>query len=116
LENLTIDGYNGDKQLLDSKEIVLTALCNLRELLGMNILTKPSVVTVPESGVKDPGGWSGFVIIAESHISIHTFPKRGFFHCFNFIRELLSLFAITVQNKSKDLCIVHLAVMLVLKA
>ena len=27
---------------------------------------------------KDPGGVSGFVIIAESHISIHTFPLRGF--------------------------------------
>jgi len=27
---------------------------------------------------KDPGGWSGFVIIAESHISIHTFPARRF--------------------------------------
>ena len=27
---------------------------------------------------KDPGGVSGFVMIAESHISIHTFPLRGF--------------------------------------
>ena len=23
-------------------------------------------------------GWSGFVVIAESHISIHTFPTNGF--------------------------------------
>jgi len=27
---------------------------------------------------KDPGGISGFVMIAESHISFHTFPKRRF--------------------------------------
>ena len=27
---------------------------------------------------KDPGGLSGFVLIAESHISIHRFPRRGF--------------------------------------
>ena len=27
---------------------------------------------------KDPGGFSGFVMIIESHISIHTFPARGF--------------------------------------
>ncbi|MFV0385583.1 S-adenosylmethionine decarboxylase, partial [Paracoccus sp. (in: a-proteobacteria)] len=27
---------------------------------------------------KDPGGLSGFVMIAESHISFHTFPGRGF--------------------------------------
>lgn len=77
-EHLTIDGYNGDIQLLDSKEIVLSVLCDLPEKLGMNILTEPSVVSAPEIGLKDPGGWSGFVIIAESHISIHTFPKRGF--------------------------------------
>jgi S-adenosylmethionine/arginine decarboxylase-like enzyme len=23
-------------------------------------------------------GWTGVVVIAESHISVHTFPKRGF--------------------------------------
>ena len=28
--------------------------------------------------MKDPGGWTGVVVIMESHISIHTFPKRGF--------------------------------------
>ena len=77
-EHLTIDGYNGDVKLLDSKKVVLSVLNDLPEKLGMNILSKPSVVSSPEIGIKDPGGWSGFVIIAESHISIHTFPKRGF--------------------------------------
>lgn len=28
--------------------------------------------------IKDPGGWTGIVVIAESHISVHTFAKRGF--------------------------------------
>ncbi len=27
---------------------------------------------------KDPGGISGFVMIAESHFSLHTFPARRF--------------------------------------
>lgn len=31
-----------------------------------------------EKNSKDPGGLSGFVMIAESHISFHTFPNRGF--------------------------------------
>ena len=35
-------------------------------------------VEAPDNNLKDPGGFSGFVIIAESHISLHTFPKRGF--------------------------------------
>ncbi len=77
-EHLTIDGYNGDINLLDSKEIVLSVLYDLPKKLKMKILAKPSVVSAPDNGMKDPGGWSGFVIIAESHISIHTFPKRGF--------------------------------------
>ncbi len=77
-EHLTIDGYGGSADLLDSKDIVLRALNELPGLLGMNILRAAEVVEAPEAGHKDPGGWSGFVIIAESHISIHTFPKRGF--------------------------------------
>jgi len=38
----------------------------------------PQIVHAPDNDKKDPGGWTGFVIIAESHISIHTFPNRGF--------------------------------------
>ena len=44
----------------------------------MKILQEPSVIFAPDNGLKDPGGWTGFVIVAESHIAIHTFPKRGF--------------------------------------
>jgi S-adenosylmethionine decarboxylase len=36
------------------------------------------VVEVNQLSDKDPGGLSGYVLIAESHISIHTFPLRGF--------------------------------------
>lgn len=77
-EHLTIDGYNGDENLLNSKETVFSILLELPKKLGMKILTEPLVVSAPDNGLKDPGGWTGFVIIAESHISIHTFPKRGF--------------------------------------
>ena len=77
-EHITIDGYNGDSKLLDSKKNILSILRDLPIKLGMKILNAPLIVPAPDNGVKDPGGWSGFVIIAESHISIHTFPKRGF--------------------------------------
>ena len=77
-EHLTIDGYGGDEKLLDSKELVLKCLKQLPKLLGMKTLSVPLVFFAPDNHVKDPGGWSGFVVIAESHISIHTFPKRGF--------------------------------------
>ncbi len=77
-EHLTIDGYGGDKELLNNKDVILTFLKELPGLLDMGILMEPQIVFAPGNDSKDPGGWSGFVIIAESHISIHTFPLRGF--------------------------------------
>jgi S-adenosylmethionine decarboxylase len=77
-EHLTIDGYGGSHGKLDDRELVLRCLCELPEKLGMHPLDKPVVYSAPDNGIKDPGGWSGFVVIAESHISVHTFPKRRF--------------------------------------
>jgi S-adenosylmethionine decarboxylase len=77
-EHLTIDGYGGNAELLNNKDLVTKLLTELPEILGMHKLTEPMVIYAPELNKKDPGGWSGFVIIAESHISMHTFPKRGF--------------------------------------
>jgi S-adenosylmethionine decarboxylase len=77
-EHLTIDGYGGSEAKLDDKELVHECLDKLPGLLGMKKLSKPEVYFAPSNDVKDPGGWSGFVVIQESHISIHTFPKRGF--------------------------------------
>ncbi len=77
-EHLTIDGYGGDPELLNSEEVILTLLNELCEALDMHQLSKPLIVQAPGNKFKDPGGWSAFVIIAESHISVHTFPKRRF--------------------------------------
>lgn len=77
-EHLMIDGYGGNYDKLNDREIVLDCLNSLPEELGMSKLAAPVVFEAPDNGKKDPGGWSGFVVIAESHISIHTFPARGF--------------------------------------
>lgn len=77
-EHLTLDGYGGSAELLNDQSLVKRLLNELPKELGMNALIEPIVVLAPENNFKDPGGWSGFVIIAESHISLHTFPKRGF--------------------------------------
>lgn len=44
----------------------------------MRKLAEPTVHWAPPNGIRDPGGWSGVVVIMESHISIHTFPARRF--------------------------------------
>lgn len=77
-EHLTLDGYGGDFSRLNDKELVLLSLKELPMKLGMHILAEPVVFFAPGNDIKDPGGWSGFVVIEESHISIHTFPARGF--------------------------------------
>jgi S-adenosylmethionine decarboxylase len=76
--HLTLDGYGGSRQLLADMDHVRACLGELPELLGMHKLIEPMVVEVNQLSDKDPGGLSGYVLIAESHISIHTFPLRGF--------------------------------------
>lgn len=77
-EHLTIDGYGGEKNKLNDEHLVLQCLQELPGKIGMKILGEPHVYFAPGNDNKDPGGWSGFVIIMESHISVHTFPDRGF--------------------------------------
>lgn len=77
-EHLTIDGYGGNFDKLNNKELVLFSLNDLVEKIGMKKLAEPEVYFAPAVTKKDLGGWSGFVVINESHISIHTFPHKGF--------------------------------------
>lgn len=77
-EHLMLDGYQGSFNKLNNKDLVLQCLNELPEILGMHKLSQPVVYEAFDNGKKDPGGWSGFVVIMESHISIHTFPANGF--------------------------------------
>jgi S-adenosylmethionine decarboxylase len=76
--HLLIDGYGGSPDALASHETLAKLLRSLPDKLFMHAICEPVVVEVGSNNRKDPGGISGFVMIAESHISVHTFPKRGF--------------------------------------
>ena len=77
-EHFMIDGYHGSREKLSDKQLVQRYLDDLPTKLGMHKLAEPTVHWATPNGIKDPGGWSGFVVIHESHISIHTFPGRLF--------------------------------------
>lgn len=78
-EHFMLDGYNGNFEKLNNRELVLSCLNELPRLVNMTKLSDPEVYfAAGEDSTKDSGGWSGFVVITESHISIHTFPKKGF--------------------------------------
>jgi S-adenosylmethionine decarboxylase len=73
-----LDGYDADVALLNDKEGLLKMLNTIPEEMGMHKISEPMVIQAGPNNRKDPGGLSGFVMIAESHISFHTFPNRGF--------------------------------------
>lgn len=77
-EHLMIDGYEGNAEKLNSRELVVQCLGELPGKVGMKTLAEPEVYWAEPNHLKDPGGWSGFVVVAESHISIHTFPGTKF--------------------------------------
>ncbi|MBI2327651.1 adenosylmethionine decarboxylase [Candidatus Curtissbacteria bacterium] len=75
--HLTLDGYGGPKNTLADKNLVTKALHQLPDLLNMQRITKPQVIWY--SGmIPEDCGVSGIVMIAESHISIHTFSEKNF--------------------------------------
>jgi S-adenosylmethionine decarboxylase len=73
-----LDGYGAAPELLKDKQALINILHTVPTEMGMHAICEPTVVEVGEKNRKDPGGISGFVMIAESHISFHTFPSRGF--------------------------------------
>lgn len=73
-----VDAYGCDKKVLEDLNTLYDFLDLMPEKLDMHKMIKPILARTPGNGAHDPGGWSGFVIIEESHISVHTFVKRGF--------------------------------------
>ena len=73
-----LDGYGGNPEKLNDPKLMEKILFDLPEKMGMERMTEPVVKYVEPRNMKDSGGDSGFVMIMESHISIHTFPKKKF--------------------------------------
>jgi S-adenosylmethionine decarboxylase len=76
---LDLHGCN-KKKLMDQK-LVYKILDELPDMMGVHKVMPPYVIPYEgsnEQGKFDRGGISGVVIIAESHISIHTFQAQGY--------------------------------------
>ena len=75
--HLMLDGYGCDKAKLQDLNLVYRILDELPARIGMTKIMPPYVFKY--SGLRpEDWGLSGFVLIAESHISIHTFPEKNF--------------------------------------
>lgn len=90
--HLTFDGYEADATRLNDMQVVFDFLLKLPGIIGMSRLTQPYVMSYDGADEPDDYGVTGIVIIATSHISIHTYPHdRAFFldifSCKQFNRE-----------------------------
>ena len=87
-QHLTIDASECKLEKLTDQGLVYDILNKLPDRLGMTKMTLPHVVKWLDAGATIDG-ISGFVMIAESHVSIHTFPEKNYvfidiFSCKNF--------------------------------
>ena len=90
--HLIVDGYGADSGKLQDLGFLFQLLDDYPSQIGMTKIMPPYVFKY--HGVK-PEDWgiSGFVLIAESHISIHTFPEKQYlnidvFSCKEFDAQL----------------------------
>lgn len=74
--HLMVDGDGCDKERLTDLNLVYRVLEELPARIGMTKIMPPYVFKY--TGLKpEDWGLSGFVLIAESHVSIHTYPEKS---------------------------------------
>jgi len=74
--HLTMDFYGCQAETLSSLEHVYQFLDEIPGLIGMTKITPPFVMRY-HGQEPDEWGISGMVLIAESHITVHTYPEKG---------------------------------------
>ena len=110
--HLVIDGYGADASILEDADAIYRFLDEYPDAIGMTKITPPHVYVYAGQQPEDVG-ISGFVLIAESHISVHTFPQRRYinidvFSCKEFdtqqaLEELKAMFSLeTVRSWTLD--------------
>src|SRR3990167_8820477 len=110
--HLTYDGYEADPVRLNDMKVVFDFLLNLPTIIGMQQLTMPYVLSYDGADKPDDYGVTGVVIIATSHISIHTYPhdKTFFldiFSCKQFDqKKALAFIRKTFDAKMEDVALV----------
>ncbi len=75
--HLIIDGYSADPKILQDMDLLRDWLETYPAKIGMTRISPPYVIKYT-GAIPEDWGLSGFVFIAESHISIHTFVERNY--------------------------------------
>jgi S-adenosylmethionine decarboxylase len=75
--HLMLDGYGCDRAVLEDIQSIYNFLDEYPDQMNMTKIMPPYVFRY-NGAVPEDWGVSGFVLIAESHISIHTFPDKQY--------------------------------------
>ncbi|MDD5092974.1 MAG: adenosylmethionine decarboxylase [Dehalococcoidia bacterium] len=75
--HLIIDGYARDRGKIMDKEFIREFLDTYPQQIQMTKVSTPKVSQYQDSEHQEQG-ISGFVLLAESHISIHVFPESSY--------------------------------------
>ncbi len=73
--HLMLDCYGCNKEKLSDMDLIFDTLDKFPEKIGMTKIMPPYVFKY-HGAVPEDWGVSGVVLIAESHITIHTFPDK----------------------------------------
>lgn len=110
-----IDISDCDTSCLSDLNLIFSVLYDLPQLIGMTRITQPYVF--PYSGlIPEDKGVTGFVVLAESHCSIHTFQEKDYafidiFSCkpfdvdftVDFLKQKFNAKKITINTKERGL-------------
>ena len=100
--HLMLDLYGCRPEALADKGLVRRVFEELSRILKLKMVTEPVIIYYSgESGSPSGEGVSGFVIVAESHLSIHTDLRTGFasidvYSCKEFDSEVVERYLIEV--------------------
>ncbi len=73
---LSLDLYKCNKKRLSDKKLLKKVLQEFPKKIGMTPISKPFIIEHTAGKTQD-SGLSGFIVIAESHITVHTYPFKA---------------------------------------
>ena len=77
--HLLLEAYGASKEKLSDVGLISDLLDKCPDQMDMHKIMPPDVFKYDSGTIKEDWGISGIVLIAESHIALHTFPEKGFF-------------------------------------
>ena len=77
-DHIIIDCYGCVYETLKSESLIRNCINDIVKACNMELMNVPVVYRAKPISERDKGGYTAFAVITESHVSMHTFPFRGY--------------------------------------